>query len=95
MQKIRKAKVTRVIDGDTFEAEFENNRKRVIRLAEVDTPEKGQPNYEGAKQQLESLIAGKTVKLIKTGIGHYGREIAEVKTNSGVNVNRQMKQYKK
>ena len=35
----RKEKVTRIIDGDTFET---NRRKNPVRLANVDAPEKGQ-----------------------------------------------------
>lgn len=35
----RKEKVTKIIDGDTFETD---RRKHPVRLANVDTPEKGQ-----------------------------------------------------
>jgi len=56
----RKEKVTKVIDGDTFETA---SRKHPVRLANVDTPEKGQPGYGKAKQDLSKLIQGKEVTI--------------------------------
>ena len=54
----RKEKVTRVIDGDTFETD---RRKNPVRLANVDTPEKGEPGYQKAKDKLSELIMNKEV----------------------------------
>lgn len=53
------AKVYRVIDGDTFDA-FPAGR---VRLADVNTPERGQPGYAEATEALRRLVEGKTVYL--------------------------------
>ena len=45
----RKEKVTKVIDGDTFETA---SRKNPVRLANVNAPEKGEPGYEEAKKKI-------------------------------------------
>jgi len=52
----RKEKVTKVIDGDTFETA---SRKDPVRLANVDAQEKGQPGAAQATQALRNLIQGK------------------------------------
>jgi len=56
----RKEKVTRVIDGDTFET---MSRKKSVRLANVDAPEKGQPGFVKATEALRKTIEGEEVKL--------------------------------
>jgi len=56
--------VERIIDGDTIVVE--NNTH--VRLLGINTPEKGEFYYSGAKEFLEELIFNKTVKL------EYGRE---------------------
>lgn len=48
-------RVTRVIDGDTFETK----EKQWIRLSGIDSPEEGFCGYEQARQALEQLILGK------------------------------------
>ena len=53
---VKKEVVTKVIDGDTFET---NIRKKPVRLANVDTPEKRQPGYQQAKKALEEEILGR------------------------------------
>lgn len=46
----RKEKVTKIIDGDTFET---GSRKNPVRLANIDAPEKGQPCSGKAKDALK------------------------------------------
>ncbi|MEM1946508.1 MAG: thermonuclease family protein [Candidatus Caldarchaeum sp.] len=53
------ARVFRVVDGDTFDA-FPAGR---VRLADVNTPERGQPGYAEATEALRRLVEGKTVYL--------------------------------
>ena len=64
--------VTNVYDGDTFDVSvatsdipggyLAGNVVRVVRLADVDTPEKGnEPGYTIATQALNDLIYGKSV----------------------------------
>lgn len=63
------AKVVRVVDGDTFEAEY-GGQTKTVRLLNVDTPETKHPNKivecqgpEATRFLEEKLPAGKTVKL--------------------------------
>jgi micrococcal nuclease len=82
------AKVTRVIDGDTFEAEF----KARIRMDFIDTPEtKGAEKELGliSKEWLKKKIEGKTIQLdIKTK-DMYDRFLSVV-YQEGKNINGQM-----
>jgi endonuclease YncB( thermonuclease family) len=45
--------VTKVIDGDTFGT---SRRSKLVRLADVDAPEKNQPGYKKATEALKKLI---------------------------------------
>ncbi len=47
----------RAVDGDTFETE----RGERVRLIGIDTPEKGMPCFEEAKNRLQELLFGKRV----------------------------------
>jgi micrococcal nuclease len=87
----RKERVTRVIDGDTFETA---SRKRPVRLAGVDTPEKAQPGYREAKEALARLIGGEIVAIDTKARDVYGRSVANVKVGRR-SVNRAMKTHKK
>jgi len=77
--------VTKVIDGDTLDI----NGTR-IRLALVDTPERGQAGYDKAKNFVESLCLGKKGELdVDNGQlrgDRYGREVGVVYCD-GVNTN--------
>ena len=85
----RKERVTRVIDGDTF---MTASRKRSVRLAGVDTPEKGQRGYTGATDALRRLIGGETVEIDTVARDSYGRSVANVKVDRR-SVNRAMKKH--
>ena len=84
--------VTKVVDGDTLDI----NGTR-IRLAIVDTPERGQPGYDNAKNLVESLCLGKKGQLdVDSGQrrgDRYGREIGVVYCD-GVNVNAKIMENK-
>ena len=83
----RKEKVTKVIDGDTFETA---SRKNPVRLANVDAPEKGQPGAAKATEALRKLIQGEEVVIDTVARDRYGRSVANVKA-SGKSVNKAMK----
>lgn len=87
----RKEKVTKIVDGDTF---FTNRRKHPVRLANVDTPEKRQPGYQDAKQELQNLIGGQEVTINTKARDKYGRSVADVKLGS-TSVNNAMKKHQK
>ena len=71
----RKEKVTKVIDGDTFKTA---SRKRSVRLANVDAPEKGKPGSVKATNALRNLIGGKKVRIDPVSRDKYGRTVARV-----------------
>ena len=87
----RRERVTKVIDGDTFKT---SSRKRPIRLANVDTPEKGRPGAVKAQQALERMILGKEVNIVTKARDTYNRAVAIVKAR-GKSVNTAMKKYAK
>jgi micrococcal nuclease len=84
--------VTKVVDGDTLDI----NGTR-IRLALVDTPERGQPGFDQAKEFVESVCLGKTGELdVDSGQrrgDRYGREVGVVYCNC-VNVNEKLMEGK-
>lgn len=51
--------VSQVIDGDTVEL----NGREKLRLAGIDTPERGQPFYDSAREFLSDLVLRRTVRL--------------------------------
>ncbi len=83
----RKEKVTKVIDGDTFET---SSRKNPVRLAKVDAPEKGEPGAAKATDALRKMIQGEEVSIDTVARDSYGRSVANVKVG-GKSVNKAMK----
>ena len=71
-----KERVTRAIDRDTFET---GSRRHPVRLANVDSPEKGQRGGAAATNALKNLIAGETVSVDTVARDKYGRSVANVK----------------
>lgn len=84
------AKVFNVVDGDTLDVEidlgFKIATKQRIRLAHVDTPEKGQENYAEAKKLVEDLTLKKNVFLRTSKPSKWGYYLAEVITETGQDV---------
>jgi endonuclease YncB( thermonuclease family) len=66
----------KVIDGDTF---YYNGKK--CRISGVDTPEKGQYNYERAKIRLETLLKYGNVEMKEVAKDKYGRSVVKVRVN--------------
>ena len=87
----RKETVKKVIDGDTFTTK---QRKNPVRLANVDTPEKGQPGFQSAKKALETLIKDKEVLIETVARDKYSRSVAKVKIKTR-SVNKAMEKHKK
>lgn len=82
-------KVTRIIDGDTFETETGEK----VRLIGINAPEISDIFGQDAKQYLSYLIENKTVDLqadtISNGRDHYQRLLRYVILN-GVDINKKM-----
>ena len=76
----------RVIDGDTLRC----GRER-IRVQGVDTPEKGQPGYDAAKERLRQLTEGKHLRIERVAKDKYGLTVGKV-TVDGEDVGKRLKQ---
>lgn len=88
--KFFSGKVTAIKDGDTFGVLYKGREIR-IRLAHIDCPEKKQAFGTKAKQLASDLCFGKTVEVRVQGKpDRYGRLIAEIITDEGVNVNKEL-----
>ena len=79
-----KAKVTKVIDGDTIKIP-----RKTLRLANVDAPELGSKGGAKAKDQLKDMVQGKTISYEPVEKS-YGRIVAQVKIR-GKSVNQAMR----
>ena len=71
---VQQARLVRVLDGDTIEAEIEGRTYRV-RYIGVNTPERGQPFYAEATAANRSLVEGKPLRLVRdvSETDRYGR----------------------
>ena len=81
--------VVRIIDGDTLTVLDANNRQTKVRLAEIDTPESGQPYGNRAKQELSDLAFDKDVRVAVRDVDRYGRMVGRVYAGE-VDVNAEM-----
>lgn len=86
-----KAKVVRVIDGDTIELLDTRKQKHRIRFWGIDAPETttNQPFGKKAKEILATKIAGKEIKATIKDKDKYGRTIAKIELN-GEDINKFM-----
>lgn len=82
-------KVVGVHDGDTITVLDEGRHATKIRLAEIDTPETGQPYGSKAKQELSALVFSKEISVSTETTDRYGRTVAHVSVD-GMDVNREM-----
>lgn len=74
-------------DGDTLTVrDSVTGEKTILRLAEVDAPERTQPYSQVSRRNLVDLCQGKAVEFQKIDVDRYGRTVAHV-TCDGVNVN--------
>ena len=78
-------RVTHVIDGDGLVV-LVGTRHVIVRLAEIDAPERSQPFGQPSRQSLHALCGGKPTKLEVRGKDRNGRTVAQV-TCAGTNAN--------
>lgn len=81
--------VVGVTDGDTLTLLVDGHRQVKVRLTEIDTPERGQPYAEKAKQKLSALVFGREVYVRSSGQDRYGRTLGRVFAGE-VDVNAEM-----
>lgn len=77
-QEILDGRVVAITDGDTLTLLTADHQQVKIRLAQVDTPEKGQPYASRSKQALADLVFGKQVQVELVDIDRYGRTVGRV-----------------
>ncbi len=82
-------RVVGITDGDTLTLLVGGRQQVKIRLAEIDTPESGQPYGTRAKQELSSLAFNKEARALVKETDKYGRKVAHVLVD-GVDVNAEM-----
>ena len=77
-----------VVDGDTIDVDGVGR----IRLVGVNTPERGQPGYQEAKDFVSSLCLGKTVGLDIDDAKHYDKygRVLSVVYSGDINVNAEL-----
>ena len=80
---VKREKVTRIIDGETFET---SGRNKSIRLANVCAPETGTQSGVRAAKYLDGLIGGRMVEVDTLGRDGFGSAMARVRVN-GESVN--------
>lgn len=66
---VESARVTLVVDGDTFDVRFGDGREERIRPPQIDAPEIRECGYEQASYALADLILGEMVELVATTDG--------------------------
>ncbi|MBF0369458.1 MAG: thermonuclease family protein [Magnetococcales bacterium] len=89
--------VMQVYDGDTLKVKPRNilrypDKKRGvrIRLAEIDTPERGQPYANRAKRFTTRLTLGKKVTVEEKEWDRYGRMVAHIVLPDGKNLSQEL-----
>lgn len=81
-----KATVFNVVDGDTVDVNidlgFKIYTKQRIRLARIDTPERGQPGFAEAGDRLRELIMDKEVTLVAYKASKWGYFLGDISIGS-------------
>lgn len=76
------ALVSRVIDGDTFDADvdvgFHIQTRQRFRIRGIDAPEKNQPGFLESTTALKNLIEGRTITIRSFKTDVFGRWLADV-----------------
>lgn len=82
MDYVFKAYIFNVVDGDTVDAEldlgFSIKIKQRLRLNGIDTPERGQPGYQEAKEALTKFVLDKEVLVTTYKTSKYGQYLADI-----------------
>lgn len=73
-----RGRVVGITDGDTLTLLTEQREQVRIRLAEIDTPERGQPYGTRARQSLSDLAFGKAVRVVVEDTDRYRRTVGRV-----------------
>jgi Micrococcal nuclease (thermonuclease) homologs len=87
----------RVIDGDTIQVAidvgFRFQTTQILRLVELDTPERGQPGFIEAKAKLQAVLADHRLAVRTFKQDSFGRWLAAVWIGEAINVSRLMREW--
>lgn len=82
-----KATIENVVDGDTIDVAidlgFKTHTQQRMRLARIDTPERGQPGYAAAKDFVREAACGKLVTIRTEKVSKWGYYLANVTLPDG------------
>jgi len=82
-----KAMVDNVVDGDTIDVYidlgFKIATKQRLRVAHIDTPERGHPKYKEAADAGRAMLLNKTVTIKTEMVSKWGYYLAQVTLESG------------
>lgn len=85
-----KAVIDGVVDGDTIDVTldlgFKIFVKQRMRIAHIDTPERGQPGFAEATKAMREMVLGKTVVITSTKVSKWGYYLATVRLDDGADV---------
>ncbi|GAT68217.1 nuclease [Planomonospora sphaerica] len=94
---VQKARVVRIVDGDTIEVRFGKSSRAVrVRLLGLDTPEYGRCWFDSATERARTLLPlGRTAYLLRDRDykDHYGRRLFYVYNHRGLSVARNLIRY--
>lgn len=83
-------KVVAITDGDTFKLLTNDSTLVIVRLANIDCPEKKQPFSQRAKQFVSDAIFGKIVIINELKKDRYKRSVAYVIYNDNLNLSEEL-----
>ena len=84
-----RGEVVSIADGDTITILTSGKAQIKVRLAEIDTPERGQPYGTAAKQALADKVFRQQVRVVVDAVDKYGRQVGYVYLGTR-NINREM-----
>ncbi len=89
-----RAELVRAVDGDTADLRidlgFYTYCNQRVRFAGIDTPERGQPGYQEAKQFVQDTLAGEKFTVETEKAGKYGRWLCRIILPSGADLIKMM-----
>ena len=71
-------RVVKIADGDTLTLLTQANDQIRVRLAEIDTPERGQPYGRKSQETLSSLVWEKDIAVRVVDVDRYGRTVGRI-----------------
>ena len=84
------ARIESVVDGDTIDAVidlgFKVSTRQRMRLARIDTPERGQAGYSEARDFVREAVLEKPVKIRTEKVSKWGYYLAEIILDDGRNL---------